>query len=143
LIDSLHNRGILVYLVSGGFHQMIRPIADLVGVPYHRIYANNILFDGQHGRGDYICYDKEQFTCRDGGKGRVIHHLKTELGVDKVVMIGDGVTDLEAKPPADAFIGYGGIVSREPVREGADWFVTDFQDVLQALGSSPPETTPN
>lgn len=112
---------------------MIRPIADLVGVPYHRIYANNILFDGPHGRGGYLSYDTEQYTCRDGGKGRVIQHLKSELGVGKVVMIGDGVTDMEAKPPADAFIGYGGIVIREPVKEGADWFVTDFLEVIQAL----------
>jgi phosphoserine phosphatase len=117
---------------------MIRPIADLVGVPYHRIYANNILFDGALGKGDYLCYDNSQYTCRDGGKASVIAHLKTELGVGKVVMIGDGVTDMEAQPPADAFIGYGGVVSREPVQKGADWFVTDFRAVIEALSGQSP-----
>ena len=41
-------------------------------------------------------------------------------------MIGDGVTDMQAKPPADLFIGYGGVVAREAVRAGADMFVTDL-----------------
>lgn len=112
---------------------MIRPIADSVGVPFHRIYANNILFDGPQGRGEYLCFDSQQYTCRDGGKARVIEHLKKELGVGSVVMIGDGVTDMQARPPADAFIGYGGIVSREPVEQGSDWFVKDFKEIIQAL----------
>ena len=41
-------------------------------------------------------------------------------------MIGDGVTDMQAKPPAALFIGFGGIAIREKVRDGADWFITDF-----------------
>ena len=37
--------GKLVFLVSGGFRQMIEPIADKVNIPLHRIFANKILFD--------------------------------------------------------------------------------------------------
>ena len=44
-----------------------------------------------------------------------------------IVMVGDGVTDMQARPPADLFIGFGGIAQRPPVREGADWFITDFK----------------
>ena len=47
-----------------------------------------------------------------------------------MVMIGDGATDLEARPPADLFIGYGGVARREAVEEGADWFVVDWKDVI-------------
>jgi len=50
-------------------------------------------------------------------------------------MIGDGATDLEARPPASAFIGFGGIVTREKVQKGADWFVTDFKTLIKALDS--------
>ena len=52
---------------------------------------------------------------------------------ETIVMFGDGNTDLEAKPPADAVIGYGGIADRAKVRENADWFVKDFADVLAVL----------
>jgi phosphoserine phosphatase len=31
--------------------------------------------------------------------------LKKKHGYSNVVLIGDGATDLEASPPADAFIG--------------------------------------
>ena len=48
-------------------------------------------------------------------------------------MVGDGATDLEARPPADGFIGYGGIVVREKVKAGADWFVTDFSELIAGL----------
>ncbi len=40
---------------------------------------------------------------------------------------GDGVTDMQARPPASAFICFGGAVVRDAVKKGADLFVTDFQ----------------
>ena len=46
---------------------------------------------------------------------------------------GDGATDMQAKPPADAFIGYGGIVSRDAVKRGADWFVLSFEEEVVPL----------
>lgn len=130
LINKLHSNGKMVFLVSGGFHQMIEPIAEAVNVPSHRIFANKILFDGE---GNYSNYDEEQPTSRDGGKAKVVQQLKDELGLTSVVMVGDGATDMQAKPPADAFIGYGGVVERDVVKEGADWFITDFQELIDAL----------
>ena len=45
-------------------------------------------------------------------------------------MVGDGATDLQARPPADVMLGFGGIAVRPAVRDGADWFVYDFASVL-------------
>lgn len=45
-------------------------------------------------------------------------------------MVGDGATDLESVPPADHFIGYGGNIIRESVRDRAQYFVTDFQQLM-------------
>ena len=59
--------------------------------------------------------------------------LKKEHGYDPVVMVGDGATDLEARPPADLFIGFGGVAVREVVKENADWFVTDLEAITEAL----------
>lgn len=65
----------------------------------------------------------------------VLGHNTTQAnhGHKCVIMIGDGVTDMEARPPAEAFIGFGGNVVRQKVKEGADWFVTDFQELIDAL----------
>lgn len=54
--------------------------------------------------GEYAGFDETQPTSRSGGKGEVIRLLK-EKGFKTIVHVGDGSTDLEASPPADAFIG--------------------------------------
>eukprot|EP01042_Synura_sphagnicola_P000650 gene650-719_t len=53
-------------------------------------------------------------------------------------MIGDGVTDMQAKPPASAFIGFGGVTIRSAVKENADWFITEFLDLLETLDEESP-----
>jgi len=55
--------------------------------------------------GEYAGFDETQPTSKSGGKGEVIRHLKEKKGFKIIVHVGDGSTDLEASPPADAFIG--------------------------------------
>jgi phosphoserine phosphatase len=78
-------------------------------------------------------FDESQPTSRSGGKKNVIETLKKQFGYERLVMIGDGATDLEACPPADAFIGFGGNQIRQIVKEKAKWFVTDFMVLCKAL----------
>lgn len=130
VIAKLHDRKTDVYFVSGGFRMMIEPIAATVGVAKDRIFANTILFDEE---GDYAGFDANELTSRDMGKPAALQHLKDTFGYQTMVMVGDGATDAQAKPPATAFIGFGGVSIREAVKESADWFITDFNDVLQVL----------
>lgn len=132
VVELLHERGTHVYLISGGFRQMIDPIATTLGIPLERVYANNILFDTH---GEYESFDAQEPTSRDGGKAAVIQLLKDKHGYDKVVMFGDGATDMQARPPAEAFIGYGGVVVRDAVKIGADWFIMDFSEIISELES--------
>ena len=130
LCAALAERGTLVYVVSGGFRAMIEATAlEAFGVPKERIFANTILWDAS---GEYAGFDATEPTSRDGGKPAVIAKLKAD-GAKTVVMVGDGATDAQAKPPADAFIGFGGVVARDAVVAKADWFVEDFHDVVAAL----------
>ena len=43
------------------------------------------------------------------------------------------MTDLEAYPPAELFIGFGGNKVRQNVLEKAPWFIYDFQDLISQL----------
>ena len=130
LCAALAARGTKVYVVSGGFRCMIEATAAAAfGVPRDRVFANHILWDDA---GDYVGFDADEPTSRDGGKPTVVAALKAD-GAATVVMVGDGATDAQAKPPADAFLGFGGVVARDVVRDKADWFVTDFVDVIAAL----------
>lgn len=130
LIDILHKRHVHVYLVSGGFKITIFPIADKLNISHSNVFANEILFNED---GDYNGFCKEQPTSESGGKPRVMDFLKKKFGYKKIVMIGDGMTDLESCPPADAFIGFGGNVVREAVKENSSWFVTSFHQLISDL----------
>lgn len=48
-------------------------------------------------------------------------------------MVGDGATDAEAAVSADLFVGFGGNQAREVVRKQADWFVYDFNELIDEL----------
>ncbi|CAJ0579519.1 unnamed protein product, partial [Mesorhabditis spiculigera] len=131
LVKALHARSVSVYLVSGGFRSLIEPVAAILGIPKINIYANQLLYNAD---GSYAGFDENELTSDSGskevGKPGVCGLLKSQHGYRNLVMIGDGATDLEAAPPANAFIGFGGNQVRESVRSQADWFVNDF-DVLR------------
>ena len=130
LIEILHKKGKNIYLVSGGFRQMINPIALQLGISVSNIYANNLFFTED---GEYNGFDTNEPTSKDGGKAKVIQDLIDKYDYKCVIMIGDGATDMQARPPAKAFIGYGGIIERKKVKNGADWFIKDFNEILSIL----------
>jgi phosphoserine phosphatase len=113
---------------------MIEPIADSLGIPAHHIYANTLLFHPFDG--SFLGFDDMEPTSRDGGKAAVVNILQDVHGHERVVMVGDGVTDLQARPPAQLFIGFGGVHIREKVKDGADWFITDFQVSFRLFGKN-------
>lgn len=131
VVAALHARGTHVYLVSGGFTQMIHPVADALGIARSRVYANTILFHPTEGT--YAGFDPAAPTSRDGGKAEVMRQLKSAHGYAPLVMVGDGATDLQARPPADAMLGYGGITVRPAVEAGACWFFKDFAQLKELL----------
>ena len=130
LISTLYKCKTEVYLVSGGFRQMINPLADILQIPKENVFANNILHDTE---GNFVGFDRNEPTSRAGGKAVVVGKLKEKFGYDPLFMVGDGATDMEARPPADVFVGFGGIIVREKVKLGADWFVTDMQELISCL----------
>uniref|UniRef100_A0A7M5TRJ7 Phosphoserine phosphatase n=2 Tax=Clytia hemisphaerica TaxID=252671 RepID=A0A7M5TRJ7_9CNID len=130
LVSKLNERKKDVYLVSGGFRSFIAPVAKELNIPLDNLFTNIFIFNDD---GSYGGFDKDQPTSSSGGKKVVATKLKTEKGYKSLVMIGDGVTDLEAYPPADLFIGFGGNKIRENVRQNSPWFVTQFQELIDVL----------
>ncbi|GFN77428.1 phosphoserine phosphatase [Plakobranchus ocellatus] len=119
-----------VFLVSGGFRRIIEPVAVALSLPADHIFANTLLFNND---GSYAGFDLKEPTSESGGKPRAIQQIKEKHGISHLVMVGDGATDMEACPPASAFIGYGGNVVRDKVKNGAAWFVTDFKELIDEL----------
>lgn len=130
LIGLLQQKNVPVYLISGGFRGLIGPIAIELSIPLQHIYANKLKF---FLNGDYAGFDEKEPTSKNGGKAEVISVLKGKYNYTKLFMIGDGITDLEACPPADAFIGFGGNVVREEVKSRSKWYVESFQELIDAM----------
>jgi phosphoserine phosphatase len=128
LIDLLHERNIPVYLITGGFHSIVDPVAVKLNIPAKNVFANRLLFNDD---GTYAGFDENEMTSDTGGKGRVIEYLKDTHGYQRLIMIGDGATDMETD--AHGFIGFGGNVIREKVRDGAPWFVNSFYLLIDEL----------
>ncbi|KAG7369356.1 phosphoserine phosphatase [Nitzschia inconspicua] len=137
LVQELQARNVPIYLISGGFRELILPVADLLKIPRNHIYANRFVYmaddDGQirvHG------FDPTEPTSHEGGKPEAIRRIRSQKPFQTIVMIGDGITDLEAVQEtggADLFIGFGGVIERAKVIEGADWFVNSYQELIDAL----------
>jgi phosphoserine phosphatase len=128
LINLLHERKIPVYLITGGFHSIVDPVAKQLNIPLKNVFANQLLFNED---GTYAGFDEDKMTSDSGGKGRVIEYLKQKYGYQRLIMIGDGATDMEAN--SDGFIGFGGNVVRDVVRDNAPWFVNSFYPLIDEM----------
>lgn len=126
-VTALQKSGWTVVVLSGGFRQAIRPLADVLGVV--RIEAVDLFFDAD---GSYRGFDTAFPTTRSGGKPEVVSALRRELKPARTVMVGDGVSDLEAKPVVDLFVGFGRYTERAKVKAGAQHFIHSL-DALPAL----------
>ena len=128
VVNAARAAGWTVLIISGGFRQAIRPLADLLKI--EQVEAVDLFFD-ENGR--YHGFDQSYPTTRSGGKPEVINRLKRELSPSKIVMVGDGVSDLETKPVVDLFVGFGRYMAREKVRANAGAFITRLTDLPAIL----------
>src|SRR5262249_15038494 len=55
-----------VFLVSGGFRELIEPVSSLIGVPKSHIYANRLIF--HPATGEYLDFDRKEPTSDSGSK---------------------------------------------------------------------------
>ncbi|WP_221029015.1 HAD-IB family phosphatase [Actomonas aquatica] len=128
-LATLCARGWTPIILSGGFRPAIRPLADMLQI--ERVEAVDLYFDAD---GNYAGYAENYPTTRSGGKPEMIRQLKAELSPQQIVMVGDGVSDLETQHDVDLFVGFGRYVAREKVKAGAAHFVTQFADLAPILG---------
>lgn len=115
LVRALHFCGKRVVVLSGGLLPAVRQLAEHLGVSGEEVFAVDISFD-EHG--GYTGFDTASPLARGGGKPDVLRALKRSPE-ERVCLIGDGMTDLEAAPDVSRFVAFGGVERRVKVFEGA------------------------
>ncbi|MDB9741232.1 HAD-IB family phosphatase [Akkermansiaceae bacterium] len=127
-LEKLKSAGWTPMILSGGFKVIIEPLAEYLGI--ERVEAVPLSF--KHD-GSYDNFDSSYPTTYNGGKPEIIEMLKKEFSPEKIVMVGDGVSDLETQNNVDSFIGYGGYTPRERVKKEAAYFITQLDEILDIL----------
>jgi phosphoserine phosphatase len=127
-VRVIQQRGWVVVIVSGGFTQAIRPLADYLGI--ERVEAVTLLFDD---RGQYAGFEEGSPTAQTKGKNMVARRLRAQFAAQRLVMVGDGASDLEVKEDVDWMVGFGGFAVRERVKSGADAFIYQLRELPQIL----------
>jgi len=120
VVDILKQNGIKVWLITGNFQPAVGILAKHLKIDNGCVFSNIVYFDEQM---NYKGFDQNNPLGKNGGKSQIIKKFKKEM--KKVVFIGDGSTDAEAKNEVDLFIGFGGVVLRPKVQAIADIYLKD------------------
>ena len=127
-IKKLKANGWTVMIVSGGFTQAIRPLAQYLGI--ERVEAVELRFNAD---GSYAGYVESCPTAKSKGKNVVALKLRDEFKAYQTVLVGDGASDLEVKGDVDKMIGFGRYTPRPKVKAGADAFITSLDQLIALL----------
>jgi phosphoserine phosphatase len=127
-IKKLKTNGWTVMIVSGGFTQAIRPLAQYLGID--RVEAVELRFNAD---GSYAGYVESCPTAKSKGKNVVALKLRNEFKAAQTILVGDGASDLEVKGDVDKMIGFGRYTPRPKVKAGADAFITSLDQLISLL----------
>lgn len=117
ILMHLKNNGIELYIVSGGYDLSLHVLADYLGIPRKNVYGNKLTFKTN---GTFDALDESIPLWKTGGKETIIRTIPRS---GRSILLGDGVTDAEAKNAVDIFIGFGGVKKRELVKNRADIYL--------------------
>jgi len=135
VIEALQSMGTEVFIVSGGLVEPVRDFGAWLGVPRSNIFAVNMEYDqlagewwrywelpgGDNPQANYLAIEASPLTGTRG-KNQVISRIRTEHP-GRVMMIGDGGSDLEVAGEVDLFIGFGGAEYRQRVADEAPVYI--------------------
>ena len=72
ILNFLRNNNKNIFIISGGFEQLIFPYTKFLKIPNENVYCNSLIFDDD---GNYLNFDRERLTCKSKGKNKVINNI--------------------------------------------------------------------
>ncbi|WP_025143414.1 HAD-IB family phosphatase [Pedobacter jeongneungensis] len=115
-----------VLIVSGGFKEFITPVVSQYHIKKENIYANTFVTTGD---GKIIDYDHAKPLSEEGGKVKLLQHLKLE---GELFGIGDGYSDFQLRESGiiNKFFAFTENISRESIVSKADHVTPSFDEFL-------------
>ncbi|MGO4876067.1 HAD-IB family phosphatase [Pedobacter psychrotolerans] len=115
-----------VLIVSGGFKEFITPVVSQYHIKKENIYANTFVTTGD---GKIIDYDHANPLSEEGGKVKLLQHLKLE---GMLFGIGDGYSDFQLRESGliNKFFAFTENIARESIVAKADHVTPSFDEFL-------------
>ena len=128
-LDFFQESGDRIYVLSGGFEEMIHPTLRRMGIPRSRLSAHRFEYDRL---GRVTGLDASTPMAR-GGKPAALDAIGA--GAQPIWMVGDGATDLELRALGlvDRFVAFTENRHREPVVAQADAVARSMDELLDLL----------
>jgi len=136
VIEALQFIGKHVFIISGGLIDAVKGFGRRLGVDPNQIRAVELEYNELSGEWwryhepeaqqskTYLDYNEGPLTV-SSGKPKIITELAGDLP-GRRMMVGDGSSDLASQSVVDLFVGYGGVVSRDKVKDGSEVFVQNL-----------------
>jgi phosphoserine phosphatase len=129
VVAALHAAGVEVRIVSGGLLPPVLAVARELGIAGDRVAAVPVHFAQD---GSYAGFQRDHPLARSGGKLELLRGWSVPR---PALLVGDGITDLEARPAVDAFVAFMGVAHRAAVAAEADHVIVEprLQGVLRLV----------
>lgn len=115
-VAALASAGTVLQVLSGGLLPAVAHLARHLGIGADRVAAVDVQFAAD---GSYAGFDAGSPLARAGGKREWVEAHLARLP-RPILLVGDGATDLEARPAVEAFAAFAGVVRRPDVVAAAD-----------------------
>jgi phosphoserine phosphatase len=134
VIAALRFLGKQIFIISGGLAEPVRGLGRRLGVPPENIRAVELEYNELSGEWwryhepntrahqTYLDYGEGPLTISSGKPSIVQELAKDKHG--RRLMVGDGASDLATRSIVDLFVGFGGVVARQKVKDESDVFVS-------------------
>ncbi len=126
-IDFLKNNSNNIYIVSGGFKNIIYSTVKQFNIIESNIYANDFIH-----KNNTITINPDNPLSMDNGKSMIIKNID---GFN--IIVGDGYTDYEVKKNgfADIFIQYTENINRKELNDKADFIAENFNEIINFINN--------
>jgi phosphoserine phosphatase len=118
-VSALRWLGKDVRIVSGGLRPPVAALAAELGLAADTVAAVDVRFGPA---GEYLGFEEDSPLARSGGKAVALAGWELAR---PALLVGDGATDLEARPAVEAFAAYMGVAFRPAVAAAADFVLRD------------------
>lgn len=118
-----------IFILSGGFKEIIVPIAAEFNIAQNQVYANEFIYDQEPNSHKIIGIDQDNYLAHDNGKAKA-----TEIFLqpaESAVILGDGYNDFLLKKSGlvQQFYLYTENIHRKNLDQYADLIINSLDDI--------------